>query len=395
MSDIAIRVENVSKKFATRMRYVMMYGAMDIAASFFGVHLRTDQLRKGEFLAVNDVSFEVKKGEVVGLIGANGAGKSTMLKMLNGIYMPDKGCIEMHGRVGALIEVGAGFNPMLTGRENIYINGAILGLRKKEIDSKLDSIIDFAGLEEFIDMPVKHYSSGMYVRLGFAIAAQINPDVLLIDEVLAVGDVGFRAKCYDYVSEISHNAAVIFVSHSMPQIARICDRVIVMDHGSVIYDGNTGGGLDQYRSLFPEETSVIHGENAEIASLKLNGKHDECLEIEYGQDLHVEFNVSVNTRYSEFIISLDLLSQDLQLVAQCCSQYNKIVLLNNFKSHNMIITIPNLLLNPGKYYLSIVIYDNTKRKHLAWHHSVKTIKVTSDYFVGSAPFQLQGKWQNK
>ena len=171
--------------------------------------------------------------DAVGLIGANGAGKSTMLKMLNGIYMPDKGHIEMHGKVGALIEVGAGFHPMLTGRENIYINGSILGLKKKELDKKLDSIVDFSGLEEFIDMPVKHYSSGMYVRLGFAIAAHCNPDILLVDEVLAVGDAKFRRKCLDYLLGLQKEGTTfILVSHNMSVIEGIAQKGIVFKKGA-------------------------------------------------------------------------------------------------------------------------------------------------------------------
>ena len=168
-------------------------------------------LRTKEFWAVNNVSFELKRGECLGLIGRNGAGKTTLLKMLNGLIKPDAGRIEMRGRVGALIALGAGFNPILTGRENIYVNGSVLGLTKKEIGAKLDEIVDFAEIGDFIDTPVQNYSSGMAVRLGFAVASSIRPDVLLIDEVLAVGDISFVLRCLNRVSELLPTTAVVFV----------------------------------------------------------------------------------------------------------------------------------------------------------------------------------------
>ena len=190
-NDVLVKVEGVSKKFCRNLKRSLWYGVKDISSELFG-STKNSQLRPKEFWAVDDVSFELKRGECLGLIGHNGAGKSTLLKMLNGLIKPDKGKITMKGRIGALIELGAGFNPILTGRENIYNNGAVLGFSKKEIDAKFDAIIEFAEIDDFIDTPVQNYSSGMKVRLGFAVAAQMEPDVLIIDEVLAVGDVGFR-----------------------------------------------------------------------------------------------------------------------------------------------------------------------------------------------------------
>ena len=185
---------------------------------------QSSALRPGEFWAVSDVSFELKRGECLGLIGDNGAGKTTLLKMLNGLIKPDQGRIEMRGRVGALIALGAGFNPILTGRENIYVNGSVLGLTKKEIDAKFDEIVDFSGMEEFIDTPVQSYSSGMQVRLGFAVATAIEPNILLIDEVLAVGDMAFRIKCYNRIGRLQKNAATILVTHDMSYLSTVCNR---------------------------------------------------------------------------------------------------------------------------------------------------------------------------
>ena len=225
--DVLISVEHLSKKYCRSLKYSMLYGIYDIARDIFALEGHNEQLRKTEFSAIDDVPFEVRRGECLGIVGSNGAGKSTLLKMLNGVVLPDKGKIVIRGRVGALIELGAGFHPMLTGRENIYINGAILGLSKGDIERKFDEIVSFAELETFVDSPVKFYSSGMYVRLGFAVAVHLKPDVLLIDEVLAVGDDHFRSKCTHKIAQaISDGAALIFVSHNMNDIICVCDKAV-------------------------------------------------------------------------------------------------------------------------------------------------------------------------
>ena len=184
--NISIKVENISKKYCKSLKRSMLYGVKDIARNTIGLSSHSDKLRKGEFWALDNVSFEAKKGETFGIIGPNGSGKTTLLKLLNGIFWPDKGKISVKGNVGALIEVGAGFHPLLTGRENIYINAAILGMTKEETDKKFDVIVEFADIGDFLDVPVKHYSSGMFVRLGFAVAVHCEPDILLVDEVFAV-----------------------------------------------------------------------------------------------------------------------------------------------------------------------------------------------------------------
>src|SRR5438093_5338502 len=220
--DVLVKVELVRKKFCRDLRKSLWYGVQDICSEFNPFVRKTDLdgrassaecLRDGEFWAVDDTSFEVRRGECLGLIGHNGAGKTTLLKMLSGLIKPDGGRIEMRGKVGALIALGAGFNPILTGRENIYVNATILGLKKREIDEKLEEIINFADIGHFIDTPVQSYSSGMQVRLGFAIAAAIEPEVLLLDEVLAVGDMSFRTKCYNRIGRLQKNAATILVTH--------------------------------------------------------------------------------------------------------------------------------------------------------------------------------------
>lgn len=288
--DVVIKVDKVSKKFSRSLKHVMLYGMQDIARNIIGLSSNSGKLRNGEFWAVKDVSFEVKKGETIGIIGLNGSGKSTLLKMLNGIFMPDKGKIEIRGRVGALIEVGAGFHPMLTGRENIYINGAILGMSKKEIDKKFDDIINFADIGDFIDSPVKHYSSGMYVRLGFAVAVHCEPDILLIDEVLAVGDEEFRRKCMSKLNEFkSAEKAIVLVSHSMELIQGYCNRGMWVDAGVIKESGAPAHVIDSY---FRHVVGVMQATNgkegrrwgsgdAEITDIKLfnhEGKEVEIIE---------------------------------------------------------------------------------------------------------------------
>src|SRR5437870_4328041 len=189
--------------------------------------------------ALKDVSFSVQPGEVVGIVGKNGAGKSTLLKILSRITEPTIGRIELYGKVGSLLEVGTGFHPELTGRENVYLNGSILGMSRAEIESKFDEIVAFSEIERFLDTPVKRYSSGMYVRLAFAVAAHLEPEILIVDEVLAVGDVNFQKKCLGKMNEVSHQGrTVLFVSHSMPAVAALCTRALLMRAGRVVIDGN-------------------------------------------------------------------------------------------------------------------------------------------------------------
>ena len=259
-TDTIISVEGVSKKFCRSLKHSMFYSIKDVARDVFGLSQESNGLRPAEFWALDKVSFEVKRGEYLGLIGPNGAGKSTLLRLLNGITHPDKGRIKVAGRVGALLELGAGFHPMLTGRENIHLSGAILGLSKNEIKKKFDAIVDFADLEEFIDSPVKHYSSGMYVRLGFAIAAHAEPGIFLIDEALAVGDVLFQSKCYGKLREFKNQGVtVIFVTHNLDLVTRYCSRAILLHKGNIIDHGAPKRVIDMYNKTIAE-AGVLHTE---------------------------------------------------------------------------------------------------------------------------------------
>jgi lipopolysaccharide transport system ATP-binding protein len=248
MSEPMIVVNQVSKKFCRDLKRSLWYGVKDVSRELIGSQNSRIKLRKDEFWAVKDASFEVSSGEAVGLIGHNGAGKTTLLRMFNGLIKPDLGLIQVKGRMQALIALGAGFNPVLTGRENVYVNASILGISKAETDRRFDEIVDFSGIEEFIDMPVQSYSSGMTVRLGFAIAANLEPDILLVDEVLAVGDLAFKTKCQLRIQELKQSGvAIVFVSHNLHAISHVCNRAITMEKGRIIFDGGTEEAIDVYR----------------------------------------------------------------------------------------------------------------------------------------------------
>jgi len=211
------------------------------------LYQRRNKSRDQKIWALRDVSFEVNPGEVVGIIGRNGAGKSTLLKILSRITEPTTGRVELYGRVGSLLEVGTGFHPELTGRENIFLNGAILGMARAEIERKFDEIVAFAEIEKFLDTPVKRYSSGMYVRLAFAVAAYLEPEILLVDEVLAVGDASFQRKCLDRMKDVSHHGrTVLFVSHNMPAVTRLCERTILLDEGTILQDDQSQKVVSSY-----------------------------------------------------------------------------------------------------------------------------------------------------
>lgn len=251
------------------------------------------------FWALNDLSFNVKEGEVLGIIGKNGAGKSTLLKILSHITEPTSGKVEIHGRVASLLEVGTGFHPELSGRDNIYMNGTILGMTRREIDSKLDEIIDFSGVEKFIDTPVKFYSSGMKVRLGFSVAAHLDPEILIIDEVLAVGDFEFQKKCLGKMEDVSKNQGrtVLFVSHQMDAVTRLCTRVVLLKDGKLLYVGNPSTAVKKYLGTEENESGArvvleLDSEKKETAIRKVEIKSNSKL-LENYADVRDEIQVEI------------------------------------------------------------------------------------------------------
>jgi ABC-type polysaccharide/polyol phosphate transport system ATPase subunit len=246
-NEVLIKAENLSKKFCLSLKRSLWYGIQDIASEVIALETNKHELRKNEFWALQNVSFEVRRGEMLGIIGQNGAGKSTILKILNGLIKPDSGQVEMCGNTQALIELKAGFSPVLSGRENIYINAAVLGISKKQIDQTLPRIVEFAGLEEFIDVPVGKYSSGMQARLGFSVVTQLNPDTLLVDEVLAVGDIAFQEKCMRRMDQLRNSdKAIIFVTHSLYQVEALCDKALWLEKGKTVQYGKAADVIRAY-----------------------------------------------------------------------------------------------------------------------------------------------------
>ncbi|NMC46534.1 MAG: ABC transporter ATP-binding protein [Chloroflexi bacterium] len=266
MSKTAIRVENLGKRYnigAPQIKYQTLRDKLSEG-------LKRKEKREDSFIwALKDVSFEIKEGSVLGVVGRNGAGKSTLLKILSRVTEPTEGLVEIRGRVGSLLEVGTGFHPELTGRENIFLNGAILGMKRTEIDKKFDEIVTFAEVEKFIDTPVKRYSSGMYLRLAFAVAAHLEPEILVVDEVLAVGDAEFQKKCLGKMSDVAQEGrTVLFVSHNMSAVLRLTQETLVIDHGQLLMRGPTPEAIDYYLSKglteegqkmwLPEEVATAH-----------------------------------------------------------------------------------------------------------------------------------------
>jgi lipopolysaccharide transport system ATP-binding protein len=285
MSNIAIRVENLGKEYriGERERYLSLRDVLARSfrarARFLGGAAVSQNLDSTHFWALKDASFEIRQGEVVGFVGRNGAGKSTLLKILARVTKPTQGLAKVRGRIGSLLEVGTGFHPELTGRENVFLSGAILGMRRAEIQSKFDEIVAFAEVEKFIDTPAKHYSSGMYMRLAFAVAAHLDPEIMIIDEVLAVGDQRFQDKCLKKMGEVRQQGrTVLFVSHSMPSIQRLCTRVLLVEQGRIKQDadpatviaGYMGKGVEssysaQARAKLPTITSAtVRVENGSL-----------------------------------------------------------------------------------------------------------------------------------
>lgn len=393
--EVLIKVDHVSKKFCRDLKKSLWYGVQDIASEAIGRKYE-HKLREGEFWSVNDISFELRRGECLGLIGHNGAGKSTLLKMLNGLLKPDRGRIQLKGRVGVLIELNAGFNQILTGRENIYSRGAVLGLTTAEIDKKMDEIIEFSELEDSIDAPVINYSSGMKVRLGFAVAAHMEPDILLLDEVLAVGDVGFRAKCFNTIQNVIQNAAVVLVSHSMPQISRICSDILVMNHGKCEFQGtDVPKGIDVFYSHFDIEQGMLMGSGRAVihdVELESHGKKDVEV-INYLDELIVHIETTIDPRVKDPGIGIMIVNQELQNVVECFSYRHGVKIEDNTGNRMKIsVNLGKMMVNPGIYSLTLGVYGEGIKEIACKYQNYKRFTVTGSFY-GYAPMQIPGKWE--
>jgi lipopolysaccharide transport system ATP-binding protein len=305
MSDVALRMEHVYKKF----RKGEIYNSLrDLIPALTGKMLRGEELdmkERREFWALQDISFEVKHGESLGIIGRNGAGKSTALKILSRIMMPTKGRMIVNGRLSALIEVTAGFHPDLTGMENIFLHGTILGMTKREIQSKLDQIVAFSGIEEFIDTPVKRYSSGMYARLGFSVAAHVDPEVLIVDEVLSVGDFVFQQRCMDRIrSVIKAGTTVLFVSHNLKAVTEICDRAMLLDRGKVLMMDKTDTVARKYLNLGLNADAPEKSKSVYISKVQIRDRAGEQSTFESGQTAWVDVEVIARKAIEKLAVAI-------------------------------------------------------------------------------------------
>ncbi|AWH72888.1 ABC transporter ATP-binding protein [Dokdonia sp. Dokd-P16] len=369
MNHTILKVENISKQYRLGLVgtgtlthdlnrfWHKIRGKEDPYLQIGAVNDRSANASSDYVWALQDINFEVKRGEILGIIGKNGAGKSTLLKILSRVTSPTTGSIKTKGRIASLLEVGTGMHPELTGRENIYLNGAILGMNKTEISSKIDEIIEFSGCQMYIDTPVKRYSSGMRVRLGFAVAAFLEPDILVVDEVLAVGDAEFQKKAIGKMQDISSTSGrtVLFVSHNMASINDLCTRCIVLENGSVKFDGNTALAIDQYLSINNEsEQNSIYinpQPNTEADILKVSVLKNDKPNCNFGFDdeinVKIEFSITENLKKSFIGIrvvnfkNVNIFSSEKSL-----SEFEK-------GTHSLTVKIPSEFLVPNFYYINI------------------------------------------
>jgi lipopolysaccharide transport system ATP-binding protein len=396
-TDVLVKVEGLSKKFCKDLKTSLWYGVKDLISGIRGSN-NEPVLRSEEFWAIKDISFELKRGECLGLIGHNGAGKSTLLKILNGLINPDEGKVTITGRVGALIELGAGFNPILTGRENIYNNGAILGFTKQEIDSQLKTIIAFSELEEFIDMPVQHYSSGMKVRLGFAVAAQMKPDVLIIDEVLAVGDLGFVLKCFKTIDQILPNTAIVFVSHSMPMVSRICTQIILLDKGCSKFQGNeVGKAIDLYYQRFAQNESNVVFDDGSIELLKVEmvdaNTNTVISKLNWNDNLKFYFKFKINQSMELPLFNISIFDKEQRPVAILKKNCRDSKLNFNDNIIEFFITHKNIQLSKGVYSINVFVGKSNTNEPLIRINDILLFQVITEEDTWP-PFLLQSNFNN-
>ncbi|MBZ9628893.1 ABC transporter ATP-binding protein [Psychroflexus sp. CAK1W] len=393
--ETLVEVTGLSKKFCKDLKTSLWYGVQDLVAGYSG-NKEKRELRPKEFWAVKDISFTLKRGECLGLIGHNGAGKSTLLKILNGLINPDEGKVVMRGRVSALIELGAGFNPILSGRENIYNNGAILGFTRKEIDSKVEEIIDFAEIREFIDMPVQNYSSGMKVRLGFAVAAQMEPDVLIIDEVLAVGDLGFVLKCFKKIDTILPNTAIVFVSHSMPMVSRICNQIILLEKGVAKFQGqNVSSGIDLYYNKFStnENSQIVFSDNSiELKKAWVDGviPTNKIYHIPWGNTINLKFKIQNKNLSNIPFISLAIYDKEQRGIAEVLPENQDLNIIENQDEITFTFQLKNIYLSKGIYNITFTASEDFGYNVYYKIHKAISIQMEHDKQIWT-PFLMDSK----
>ena len=405
--DIVIRVEGLGKKYvigheAERERNPTLRDTVARAAR--NVWSKTRDMARGralvvgdtteEFWALKDVSFEVKRGEVLGIIGRNGAGKSTLLKVLSRITEPTEGRVTIEGRVASLLEVGTGFHPELSGRENVYLNGAILGMTRAEIRRKFDEIVDFSGVERFLDTPVKRYSSGMYVRLAFAVAAHLEPEILVVDEVLAVGDAEFQKKCLGKMQDVAgHGRTVLFVSHNLTAVQDLCSRAIVLEEGRGTFDGDAREATDFYLNRYEADDNVIledlaerrgHGQLRFIGLTLLDhlGQPTETLATGRSGSIRLVLGGRAGFGSKNARIGITVLNGDRKVLFNCATETTYSGNLDLVAGSVVTCHIPNLPLGGGRYWLRLFLECDGVVED--WTEAVVPLVVVDASFFGTA-----------
>jgi len=402
---VVLRVEGLYKKFCRNLKRSMIYGMTDLAKGFVGIPPKSDELRKDEFWALKGIDFELRENEILGIIGANGSGKSTLLRVLTGIFPPDKGSVWIDGKVGGIIALGAGMHPHMTGRENIYLNGTILGMTKEELDAKFDEIVDFAELGDFLEAPLSTYSSGMKVRLGFAVAVHCQPEILLIDEVLAVGDLSFRNKSMDKMAQYaSQSKAIIYISHNIEQIRTLCKKVMVLHNSEIQYIGNTFDAIQHYTNLINRQNYIKKTvkqinqdtEYLELKSIKLYQNKIEVQEVENNNPLEIQVTVLIKKQNIKPIISLmftrqgnmDAILSDISNEGIDSIDFDVNIGINTF-----VLKYKNFNLKPGLFELALVIKEKESGKLFLKDTALKQVMVISESSLSRSLLDLEKEWQ--
>jgi lipopolysaccharide transport system ATP-binding protein len=391
MNNNVIVAESLSKKFCRTFKRSLWYGVRDIGSELTGSRRKNMRLRKDEFWALKDLNFELKQGELIGLIGPNGSGKTTLLRLLSGLIRPDQGEVTIRGEIRSLIALGAGFNPVLTGRENVYVNGAVLGLGKNRIDGLLDEIAEFSELKSFMDMPVQSYSSGMMVRLGFSIAVHMKPDILLVDEVLAVGDATFRRKARRKMIELLHSGiSVIFVSHNIPLVSALTSRCIYLDLGRIVDCGPSDAVTSRYLSdslkrsmdeendseAIPEASAYLTTPDFSLEKVRMT-RSDGVVSNDFSthQDIHVRFDVRFLKRIEHVVFGISIRSHVDDVVISSSKTLEE----KDFDEGmvNIECQILNNTLREGIFNLGFYV-SHLEGGALYKSHGVKTFRILAD-----------------
>lgn len=394
MTQPIIEVKNLSKEYIishnVQPYYTLRDSLMQLAKKPFEIFSKKNiSNTKEKFLALDDVSFSVMPGEVIGIIGRNGAGKSTLLKILSQITPPSKGSIHLRGRVASLLEVGTGFHPELTGRENIFLNGAILGMTQKEIKNKFDEIVEFAGIEKFLDTPVKRYSSGMYVRLAFAVAAHLEPEILVVDEVLAVGDAEFQKKCLGKMGEVAKaGRTVLFVSHNMAAIQGLCQQVILLEDGIIKMIGETGEVIRKYVTMAESELDMCPIKSG-IAKLSM---HTEDLmgvkknAFSIGNPIKFIIDIDIEKPIVNAALGLGILDINGNRIVTFHTLFQYSINWNVNKAISMAVEWPECILCAGVYSYEVALFENKSQMIAVWQNMGQLIIIETDYFgTGKLP----------